>query len=343
MSETIVALIPARSGSKSIRDKNIVPFRGIPLLAHSIRHALESKCISRVIVSTDSEEYASIAREYGAETPFIRPKNIATDRALDVDVFLHALNWLERKQQFLPEICVHLRPTYPIRNPSDIDNAIRLLQEDKTADSIRSISPSPHTPYKMWKMEDGRVLVPVIASEIPEAYNMPRQELPETYIHNGCIDVVRSSVITEKHSMTGSKILGYMMDENFDIDDIKDFEYAAASVLPSLKGKIYIFDVDGVLATYVRKNDFESARALQDSINIVNQLYARGNRILLHSNLGTSQNSDRNRAFEKMIQDWGVKYHEVIYSDLQSDYCITDRSTSLFNIRRALEIEHHES
>ena len=123
----ILAIIPARSGSKSVKNKNIRLIDGKPMIAYSIEHALKTPEIDRVIVSTDSEEYANIAREYGADVPFIRPAQYATDDALDIDVFRHALWYLKENEGYEPDIVVHLRPTYPIRNIEDISKTIQMM------------------------------------------------------------------------------------------------------------------------------------------------------------------------------------------------------------------------
>lgn len=232
----ILAIIPARAGSKSVPHKNIRMIGGKPMLAHSIDHAKASKYITRVIVSTDSEEYAGIAREYGAEVPFIRPEEYATDTALDYDVFLHALTWLKEQEGYEADIVVQLRPTYPIRDVKDIDNMIQLLLDCPDADSVRSMAKATEIPYKMWLRKpdavesgsdqndilQGAVVQPLI-TDISECYNMPRQQLPVVYYQNACIDVFRSNVVLEKHSMSGEVILGYEMKENFDIDTEEDF------------------------------------------------------------------------------------------------------------------------
>ena len=206
------------------------------MLAHSIDHAKASKYITRVIVSTDSEEYAGIAREYGAEVPFIRPEEYATDTALDYDVFQHALTWLKEQEGYEADIVVQLRPTYPIRDARDIDNMIQLLLDCPDADSVRSMAKATEIPYKMWLRKpdavesgsdqndilQGAVVQPLI-TDISECYNMPRQQLPVVYYQNACIDVFRSNVVLEKHSMSGEVILGYEMKENFDIDTEEDF------------------------------------------------------------------------------------------------------------------------
>lgn len=239
----ILAIIPARAGSKSVPNKNIRNIGGKPMLAHSIDHAKESKTVNRIIVSTDSAEYARIAKEYGAEVPFLRPAEYATDTALDYDVFYHALTWLKENDHYMPDVVVQLRPTYPIRRSEDIDNMVELLLKHPEADSVRSMTKATEIPYKMWLLKDSCIksevegcqilgdekgaatgqIIPLI-KDIPECYNMPRQQLPVAYYQNACIDVFRSMVVLEKHSMSGDCILGYEMSENYDIDTEEDFE-----------------------------------------------------------------------------------------------------------------------
>lgn len=221
----VLAIIPARSGSKSVKDKNIRLVNGKPMIAYSIGHALQAKCIDRVIVSTDSEEYAQIARKYGAETPFIRPAEYATDTSLDIDVFKHALMYLEENERYFPELIVQLRPTYPIRKISDIENMVKYMKDNPDIDSMRCIAPAKEVPYKMWLKGDDNLISPVIA-DIPECYNMPRQKLPKVYYQNACIDIVRAEVILKKNSMSGDRIAGYEMNENFDIDTEEEFKAA---------------------------------------------------------------------------------------------------------------------
>src|SRR6516164_8690846 len=111
----VLALIPARRGSNSLPHKNIRAVGGKPLLAWSVDHALAAKKVTRTIVSTDSPDYAAIARQFGAEAPFLRPEEIAGDLSTDLEVFEHALKWLEVHEGYQPQICVHLRPTHPVR------------------------------------------------------------------------------------------------------------------------------------------------------------------------------------------------------------------------------------
>lgn len=219
----ILAIIPARSGSKSIKDKNICLLNGKPMLAYSIEQALASTYINRVIVSTDSLEYANLALEYGAEVPFLRPEEYARDESLDLEVFQHALSFLKAKEQYIPEIVVQLRPTHPIRDVKDIDYMIKMMLDDKAVDSVRAIVEATEIPHKMWYQEEDQRLVPIITT-IPEAYNMPRQQLPKVYYQNASIDVIRTSVISEGNSMSGSYIQGFRMKENYDIDTEEELD-----------------------------------------------------------------------------------------------------------------------
>lgn len=223
----VLGLIPARSGSKSVIDKNIREINGKPMIVYSIEHGLASRYVNRVIVSTDSRKYAEISKKYGAEVPFLRPAEYATDTSLDLEVFEHALNWLKENEGYCPDIVVQLRPTYPIRRVEDIDRMIEMMRDDRSIDSIRCIAPAKEIPYKMWRKGENGQIYPLM-QDIPECYNMPRQELPKVYYQNACIDVIRTDVITQMHSMSGKKIVGYEMDENFDIDTEEEFQAAQA-------------------------------------------------------------------------------------------------------------------
>lgn len=240
----ILAVIPARSGSKSVKDKNIRKINGKPMLAYSIEHALNSRYINRIVVSTDSEQYAEIAKNYGAEVPFLRPAEYATDTALDYDVFQHCLLFLKEKEAYEADIVVQLRPTYPIRNIEDIDRMIEMLMENGEADSVRSIAPAKEIPYKMWRKKENGEITPLLL-DIPECYNMPRQELPKVYYQNACIDVFRGNVVLDKHSMSGDKILGYEMTHNYDIDTEEEFQKAEEYIKITSGKKRFVSDIDG--------------------------------------------------------------------------------------------------
>ena len=230
----ILALIPARGGSKGIPHKNIRRFAGYPLLAWSIAAGLQAKSVSRVIVSTDDGEIAAVAREYGADVPFMRPSELAQDRTLDLPVFEHALRWLEDIEGYKPDIIVQLRPTSPIRPKEMLDGAIKVLVENPDADSVRGVVPAGQNPYKMWKFNGyDKPLNPLIHVEgLTEPYNAPRQILPQVYWQTGHIDAIRTKTISHKNSLTGDVVYPYVIDPRYtvDIDTLADWEKYEALV-----------------------------------------------------------------------------------------------------------------
>lgn len=235
----ILALIPARGGSKGIPRKNIKSFAGYPLIAWSIAAAIRSELVTRVIVSTDDEEIAAVAREWGAETPFLRPADLAQDKTTDLPVFEHALKWLEEVEGYRPEVVIQLRPTSPVRPKSMVDDAIRILMEHPDADCVRGVVPAGQNPFKMWRFNgDGRPLNPLL--EVPgiaEPYNAPRQILPPVYWQTGHIDAIRESTIVNKKSLTGDVIYPLLIDPKYtvDIDTLPDWAKYEALVYSGLE------------------------------------------------------------------------------------------------------------
>lgn len=225
----ILALIPARGGSKSIPRKNIRPLSGYPLIAYSIAAALQSKHVSRTIVSTDDEEIARIAQHYGAEAPFLRPGEYALDNTTDYPVFTHALSWLQENEGYQPDIVIQLRPTSPIRPPDCVDQAVQILLDHPEADSVRGVVPSGQNPYKMWRVnEQGRMIALLDLPGTREPYNSPRQDLPQTYWQTGHIDAIRLSAILGKNSLSGDTIYPLFLDPRYaiDIDTLRDWQRA---------------------------------------------------------------------------------------------------------------------
>jgi len=215
----VLGIIPARGGSKGIPRKNIRDFGGYPLIAYSIAAGLQSEHITRLIVSTDDPEIAEIAKFFGAEVPFMRPKSLAQDDTLDLPVFQHALNWLAEEEGYRPELVVHLRPTSPVRPVGLVDESIEILLAHPDADSVRGIVPAGQNPFKMWKIGQNGQMQPLLTVEgIDEPYNSPRQVLPKAYWHTGIIDVIRPRVILEKGSMSGDLILPVHVDPVFSVD-----------------------------------------------------------------------------------------------------------------------------
>lgn len=224
----VVAIIPARGGSKGIKRKNLVPFNGKPLVAHSILHGLEASLVNRVLVSTDDEEIREVSLSYGAEVPFLRPFELAGDLVLDLPVFEHALRFLEEHEGYYPDLVVHLRPTAPHRKAAWIDEAVRLLAGHPAADSVRSVSEPDKHPYRMFSIDSDGYLDPIMKHEHSVPYLLRRQDLPPVYYYNCVIDVTRPETIFGKRSMTGDRILPYIMDpyQVIDIDTLRDLQIA---------------------------------------------------------------------------------------------------------------------
>ena len=222
----VVAVIPARGGSKGIPRKNLAMVGGRPLIAWSIEAGLAATEVDRVVVSTDDDEIARVARDCGAEVPFLRPPELALDDTADLPVFIHALDQLELTGGS-PELLVHLRPTSPLRRAGFVDAGVRMLREHADADSVRSLSPAEKTPYKMWTIDDGR-LSPLIGSWDEELFNRPRPQLPPVWVHDGVLDVVRPAVL-RAGSMCGRRILPLLTPSGtaIDIDSQDDLRRAA--------------------------------------------------------------------------------------------------------------------
>ncbi|MEO8355854.1 MAG: acylneuraminate cytidylyltransferase [Chloroflexota bacterium] len=303
----ILALIPARGGSKGIPRKNIRNFAGYPLIAWSIAAAKQSALVTRVIVSTDDEEIAAVAREYGAETPFLRPVELAQDKTTDLPVFEHAIQWLEENEGYHPEIIVQLRPTSPIRPKNMLDDAIRILLNHSDADCVRGVVPAGQNPFKMWRFDgEDRPIQPLLAVDgIAEPYNAPRQILPVVYWQTGHIDAIRVSTILQKKSLTGDVIYPLVIDPRYtvDIDHLSDWtKYEALAnnelemVTPGIssvvkrpmpeKIDLIICDFDGVLTdnrVWVDQDGKESVAAFRSDSLRVKELRAIGIEVMILS------------------------------------------------------------
>ena len=224
----VLALIPARGGSKSIPLKNIRPFAGHPLIAYSIAAGLASEKVTRVIVSTDDDEIADIARQFGAQIPFIRPAEFSQDDTPDLPVFQHALDWLAEHENYKPEIIVQLRPTSPFRRVLHIDQAVNRLIEQPDADAVRTVCVPFQNPFKMWRINEDGLMFPLMETDFAEPYNTPRQSLPAVYWQTGYVDAAWADTITGKYSMTGDRILPLIIEpsEWIDIDSPDDWRRA---------------------------------------------------------------------------------------------------------------------
>lgn len=220
----IIAIIPARGGSKGLPRKNIFPLQGKPLIAYTIEVAKKSKYLSRIIVSTDDKEIALIAKKYGAEVPFLRPTELAQDDTPDLPVFQHVIRWLEEHENFKPHIIVNLRPTSPLREANDIDIAIKKLIDTK-AETVRTVSSvGSNHPYWMKRLEGDKAISFIEGKTEVEFYQ--RQLLPPVYMTNGNIDLSTYNVIMKQNRMYGKDMRGIIVNEikSLDVHSIIDLK-----------------------------------------------------------------------------------------------------------------------
>lgn len=231
----VLALIPARGGSKSMPRKNLREVGGKPMVVHSIEHARRASTVTRVILTTDDAEIADVGRRAGAEVPFLRPSELAQDLSTDYEFVRHALEWLRDHEGYEPDLIVQLRPTTPVRDVRVIDRAVQTLVSRPDADSLRAVVCACFTPYKMWRLgDDGFLMALLPLTGVHEPYNQPRQVLPEVYQQDGFLDITRPRTIFEQNSITGLKVLPFFLDrESIDID----YEDELAEADRILRGK----------------------------------------------------------------------------------------------------------
>jgi len=347
----VLALIPARGGSKGIPRKNIRLFAGYPLIAWSIAAAKQSALVTRIIVSTDDEEIATVAREWGAETPFLRPSEFSQDKTTDLPVFEHALKWLEEVEGYRPDVVVQLRPTSPIRPQTMVDDAVRILLEHKDADCVRGVVPAGQNPFKMWRFNgEGKPLNPLLEVDgIAEPYNAPRQILPPVYWQTGHIDAIRVSTIVNKKSLTGDVIYPLLIDPKYtvDIDTLPDWAKYEALVYSGLEMvspgksrrampemiKMIICDFDGVVTDNLVITDQdgkESVTASRSDSMHIKTLREKGIEVMILSSepnpvvmarakkMGVEAMhgiglQDKGRVMREVLEQKNVKAENVVY------------------------------
>lgn len=215
----ILALITARGGSKGIPRKNIRPFCGKPLIAYSIEAAKAAPSVKRIVVSTDNEEIAAVAREYDAEVPVMRPAELASDTIPLVDAVMHMLDYLQKTEKYIPSHVLLLQATSPLREVSDIENAVKLLTE-RGGDSLVSLCRTENGLFT----KNGEDIVETLYDGYASGTN--RQMLPKTYKLDGCmIYLIKTNVLRREHSFLGGKLIGYEIERwrAIDLDEPQDF------------------------------------------------------------------------------------------------------------------------
>jgi len=356
----VLAIVPARGGSKGIPRKNIRNFAGHPLLAYSVQAGLAAETVTRVIVSTDDEEIAAVARQCGAEVPFLRPAELAQDNSVDLPLFQHALTRLAEEEGYRPDVVLQLRPTSPVRPRTLVDDAVRLLLTNPQADSVRGVVPAGQNPHKMWRIDPASgQMRPLLAVEgVAEPYNAPRQILPQVYWQTGHIDAIRPAVILERDTMSGATILPLLIDPRYivDIDSLNDWQRAEWLVyyggldmvtpgrslrpLPE-RVDLVVLDFDGVLTdnrVWVDEDGHELVAAYRSDSLGLNALRASGVEVLV---LSTETNpvvaarcrklkltavqgvADKASALRALLAERGLDPQHVIYlgNDINDTPC----------------------
>jgi len=217
----VCAIIPARSGSKGVIDKNIRLLDGFPMIAYAIVAAKLSKTIERALVSTDSEKYAEIAMKFGAEVPVLRPAEISQDNSTDFEFIAHMIDWLFNNEGTLPEYFVHLRPTIPLRNSEVIDEAVLRIKSDSNATSLRSAHATDYSPQKWFVKDNGyyKTLFPQLSLD---ESNGPRQNFEPVFIPNCYVDVLKTDYIIKNEKIHGDMMVAFETTDIIDIDTEED-------------------------------------------------------------------------------------------------------------------------
>lgn len=239
---TAVALVPARRGSKRVPGKNVRVLRGHPMLAYTIAPALESGLFERVIVSTDSEEVAEVARHYGADVPFLRPEALAGDTSPDIEWLAYTLGELGGRGLRWDAFCL-LRPTSPFRTAAMLKRAWHAFSAEAGVDSLRAVEKCAQHPGKMWVVR-GRRMTPLLPLGPPEKpwHSTPYQALPEVYVQNASLEIAWTRVVLEDRTIAGNVVMPFLTEgcEGFDINAPRDWALAerlieeGAAVLPAV-------------------------------------------------------------------------------------------------------------
>ena len=245
-SDRAVAFVPARSGSERVLHKNVRPLAGHPLLAYAIETALQSGAFERVVVSTDSQEIAEVARWYGGDVPFLRPPEYATSTSPDIEWLAHALEHLDERY----DLFALVRATNPFRGPDAVRRGFEQLRATPEADSLRAVELVKQHPGKMWQLaEDGRTMEPVLdQSHLEVAWHAAQyQALPKIYVQNSALEIAWTRVVTETGTREGAVVAPFLTQglEGFNVDDEEDLERAESLVargdvtLPGLSREPY--------------------------------------------------------------------------------------------------------
>jgi len=224
-SKKILAIIPCRSGSSEVKDKNITIVFGKHLIYYTIKFAQSCGFIDKIILSTDSKKYSKISQYYNLKVPFLRPKSISKKNSLDVDFAKHTVLKLKKLENFSPDIIIILRPTSPLRKIKVLKKGLKLLINNKNLDSVRSVSRLKKSPYKSWSIDKQGKLRPIIKNNTKflEPHNAPRQKLKNFFFQNAVYDLFKTKNL-KKNIISGNNIMALKTDDYLDIDSLEDLK-----------------------------------------------------------------------------------------------------------------------
>ena len=228
----IWAIIPARSGSKSVKNKNIKHLDGLPLIAHTINSAKYSNCFDKILLLTDSLKYAKIGKKFGAEIPFIRPKKISQDKSTDNDLYSYFVKYFIKNKIKLPHYIAHLSPTVPLRLNKVIEKGIKYFFKNKKKNStMRSVSEMSQPSYKTMRIIDNKLCSIIKKDFDHNKLNKPRQSYTKTFIPNGLIDILSTEFLIKNKKTHGKSVMPYITNQIFfDIDTESDFQFAKSMI-----------------------------------------------------------------------------------------------------------------
>ena len=223
--KNFLCIIPARSGSKGLKDKNIKKINGIPLIGWTIKDCLQIKKFDKVIVSTDSKKYAKIALSFGAEVPFLRTKKNSQDKSEDIE-FLKEIYEFYKKKNIFYDYLVHMRPTTPLRRLDTLEKILNFFKKNiKKFDSLRSVQKMSESSYKSFVIKNKNNLTPIFKSNKKlDYFNKPRQFFPDTFFPNGYMDIYKTKNLLKK-TLYGNSTAAYITENAVEIDDINNFLY----------------------------------------------------------------------------------------------------------------------
>jgi len=217
--DEVWGLVPSRSGSKGVINKNLQEIQGVSLLGLAVLAGINCSRIDRCFVSTDSSQYAEEARRYGAEVPFLRPGYASSDTSTDLDVFRHFLEWAAENLKRLPWAIVHLRPTTPCREPVQVEKAVEVARTNQdSVSAIRSVHVAPESPFKWFLKDDQGFLTTFARSRSLDASNSARAGFEDVYVPNGYVDVIITARVLGTGLLHGDCVLPFLTEPMIEVD-----------------------------------------------------------------------------------------------------------------------------